>query len=100
MTILMAIMAIMVFWLICGILTYGIYKNTFKEYYAKHYYIGYVKENEFLSWVYAFCGPLGLIKVIVFLIDTGEAKIGFCFRMPSELTANYRSSKEYLTEGR
>src|SRR3989344_2918345 len=72
-------------WMICGVLAYGLYKNYWKQFHQKTLCVGYnalaTEAMCFWSWV---LGPIGLVGAVLWILTDGY-EFGFCFKMPKEL---------------
>lgn len=84
---------IVIGWIICGILAYGIAKNCDRQHYSKMNHLfafpyGYHGGDEFLCITTGLCGLLGLFSAIIETLIYGY-NFGLCFKMP-----------EYLCESR
>jgi len=85
-------MLLMVIWIICGILAYGLLKNCIKEYLKKFNFLSYdvdLRGFEKALWFYSFLGPFGLFIALCALMDThgicGYSNSWLCYCMPKEL---------------
>ena len=88
----MMIWLIVVAWVICGVLAYGILKNGIRQSYSKlevEYMRYTIKDEIFIRFISLVEGPIGLITVITVLRINGY-KLGLCFRMPKELCKSRR----------
>lgn len=75
---------IVVSWLICGVLAYGLEKNYWRQFFQKLTYVGYDWGSEKFCLAVVIFGPLGLPLSIGWILSGGY-KLGFCWRMPKEL---------------
>ncbi|MDO8436076.1 MAG: hypothetical protein Q7S82_01650 [bacterium] len=89
------IIAAGIFWFFCGFSAYGILKNDLKCSYEKFEYAGGYDEHDedFLAINFLF-GAVGLVGTLWSIVSVKNSGIGFCLRMPRELTNDYRWRKQ------
>ena len=71
-------------WIVCGILAYGITKNDFKCFHEK-YKIPYDWKSEKICWFFAMLGMVGLMSTFFLNIVMDNNKIGRCYKIPEHL---------------
>ena len=80
----MMIWLIVVGWIICGVLAYGVAKNNLRQHHSKLEYTRYDIVGEFVVRLVSVMGPIGLISIILETWIEGS-ELGLYYRMPKEL---------------
>ena len=84
---------ILIGWIVCGFLAYGLIKEHKKHFYRPLEYIGYNKVDEVICWVCGIAGCLGLIFALFDCLMEQRTLI-LCLKMPEELKQGYGERTE------
>ncbi len=87
-----------IFYVACGILTYGIVKNNSRQFYTTLKYVGYDSYAELMCIVcgllgyYGFFAALGTTLILRFAFHI-KPKLGLCYKMPKEFLNSTRQAE-------
>lgn len=85
----MVAISIIVGWIFCGILAYGLVKNYERDFYSRMINVNYLLEfrydsmDEFFCILSGFFGPIGLFVGLITALTNKSLEL--CFIMPKEL---------------
>lgn len=75
-------------WVACGFIAYGLTKGDLKRFYRTVRYVGYGFNDELISWLYFLIGPMGIVGAL-FICCLDRQKPSWCLKMPEDLKEGY-----------